>query len=161
MNFSTLKVVALSVALGPFAGTANAGEDDLVGVKITNDMKIAFYMEAPKHGMVMTSGKSMMVMDKKPTHHPEVKVFDTESGKFIPYLDVSVRFENQSTGAKMDVPLPAMLGGWFHYGRNAMLPEKGSYQVTINVVPQELMRYKSMEKKWANPASVSFDYTWK
>jgi uncharacterized protein involved in high-affinity Fe2+ transport len=124
-------------------------------------MRIEFYMEAPKQGMVMTSGKSMMMMDNKPTHHPEVKVFDTESGKFVPYLDVSVLFENQSTGAKIDIPLPAMLGGWFHYGRNAMLPEKGIYQVTIDVVPQELMRYKRMAKRWADPASVSFVYTWK
>ncbi len=160
MTNSTLKVISLSIALASFVGTANAGKEDLVGVKMVNDMKIEFYMEAPKHGMVMTSGKSMMMMDNKPTHHPEVKVFDVESGKFIPYLDVSAQFENQLTGAKIDVPLPAMLGGWFHYGRNVMLPEKGIYQVTIDVVPQELMRYKRMEKKWAAPVSISFVYTW-
>ncbi len=140
-------------------GPANAGKEDLVGTKVVNDMRIEFYMESPKHGMVMTSGKPMMMMGT-PTHHPEVKVFDTQSGKFIPYLDVVLRVEKLPKGKTFKIPLPPMLGGWFHYGRNATLPGKGKYRVTVEVIPQELMRYKRMAKKWASPARVTFDYNW-
>ena len=154
--------LALLIALAGLclAGPASAGKEDLVGTKVVNDMRIEFYMEAPKHGMVMTSGKPMMMMGT-PTHHPEVKVFDTKSGRFIPYVDVVLRFKKLSNGKTLRVPLPAMLGGWFHYGRNAILPGKGKYRVTVEVTPQELMRYKRMAKKWAAPASITFDYNWK
>ncbi len=138
---------------------ASAGKEDLVGTKVVNDMRIEFYMEAPKHGMVMTSGKPMKMMGT-PTHHPEVKVFDTKSGRFIPYVDVVLRFKKLPNGKELQIPLPPMLGGWFHYGRNAALPGKGKYQVTVKVAPQELMRYKRMAKKWAAPVSATFDYNW-
>ncbi len=142
------------------AGPANAGKEDLVGTKVVNDMRIEFYMEAPKRGMVMTSGKPMMMMGT-PTHHPEVKVFDKKSGQFLPYVDVVLRFKKLSNGKEIKIPLPPMLGGWFHYGRNAMLPGKGKYRVTVDVTPREMMRYKRMAKKWASPASITFDYNWK
>ncbi len=156
----TLSMVLFVIGIG-FAAFVNAGKEDLVGTKVVNDMKIELYMEAPKQGMVMTSGKPMM-MEGTPTHHAEVKVFDPASGRFIPYLDVVLHFENQSTGEKLRLlPLPAMLGGWFHYGRNATLPGKGTYKVTVDVTPQELMRYKRMAKKWAAPASITLTYNWK
>lgn len=154
-----LTTVMFVSALG-FAGPASAGKADLVGAKVVSDMRIEVYMEAPKYGMVMTSGKPMM-MKGTPTHHAEVKVFDTESGRFIPYLDVVLRFKNLSSGDTLRLPLPAMLGGWFHYGRNASLPAKGKYQVTVDVIPQELMRYKRMAAKWASPASATFEFDWK
>lgn len=151
--------ILIAVAGLCLAGSANAGKEDLVGTKVVKDMRIEFFMESPKSGMVMTSGKPMMMMGT-PTHHPEVKVFDTESGRFIPYLDVVARFKKLPNGKKFQIPLPAMLGGWFHYGRNATLPGKGKYRVTIEVTPQELMRYKRMAKKWATPTNVTFDFNW-
>ena len=154
-----LSMVLFVIGIG-FAAFVNAGKEDLVGTKVLNDMKIELYMEAPKQGMVMTSGKRMM-MQETPTHHPEVKVFDTASGKFIPYLDVVLDFENLATGEQFRLPLPPMLGGWFHYGRNATLPGKGPYWVTVHVVPQEVMRYKRMAKKWATSARVGFAYNWR
>ncbi len=160
MRKAVAVLVPLFVIGISFAGRVNAGKEDLVGTKILNDMKIEFYMESPKQGMVMTSGKPIM-MEETPTHHPEVKVFDTASGKFIPYLDVVLDFENLSTGEKLRLPLPPMLGGWFHYGRNATLPGKGPYRVTVHVVPQEVMRYKRMAKKWATSARVGFAYNWR
>jgi len=149
----------IAIATLSLTGPVSAGKEDLVGTKVVEDMRIEFYMEAPKHGMVMTSGKPMM-MAGNPTHHPEVKVFDKKSGQFIPYMDVVLRFKKLSNGKELKIPLPPMLGGWFHYGRNASLPGKGRYQVTVDVTPQELMRYKRMAKKWATPASVKFDYNW-
>lgn len=148
------------ISLISVASVVNAGVEDLVGKKVVNDMIIEFYMESPKMDMVMTSGMPMK-MKMKPTHHPELKVFDVESGKFIPYLDVKVQFINQATGKMLNIPLPAMLGGFFHYGQNATLPGKNKYLITINVVPQELMRYKRMATKWAAPFEVSFEYDWK
>ncbi len=73
-----MAVVFLFVLLLP--GVSPAGKEDLVGTKVVGDIKIEFYMESPKKGMVMTSGKKMAMMNPKPTHHPEVKVFDTEPG---------------------------------------------------------------------------------
>jgi hypothetical protein len=140
---------------------AIAGKADLVGTAVVNDMRIEFYMEAPKHGMVMTSGMSMKMSDGLPTHHPEVKVFDVESGKFIPYLDVVLHFKNVASGQIHMLTLPAMLGSWFHYGRNGALPDKGKYEVKVFINPQELMRYKHMAEKWAKPAIVTFTYEWK
>jgi uncharacterized protein involved in high-affinity Fe2+ transport len=158
------KTVLISTVISLFgailASPANAGKEDLVGMEVVNDMRIEFYMEAPKHGMISTSGKQMKTMGMKPTHHPEVKVFDTESGNFIPYLDITLQIEHKNTGKKMNITLPPMLGGWFHYGRNAALPEKGEYQITVEVIPQELMRYKRMAKKWAAPASITFPFSW-
>ena len=151
--------ISIAVSWLCVTGSASAGKEDLVGTKVVKDMRIEFYMEAPKTGMVMTSGKPMMMMGT-PTHHPEVKVFDTQSGQFIPYLDVVLSFKKLSDGKKLQIRLPAMLGGWFHYGRNATLPGKGKYRVTLEVTPQELMRYKRMAKKWATPANVTFDYNW-
>lgn len=162
LYFLPILIAVAGLSLG---APANAGKDDLVGTKIVNDMRIEFYMESPKHGMVMTSGKPMvmrgaMKMVAAPTHHPEVKVLDAKSGRFIPYLDVVLRFERVPKGDTFNIPLPPMLGGWFHYGRNATLPGKGKYRVTVEVIPQELMRYKRMAKKWASPARVTFDYNW-
>jgi len=54
-----------------------------------------------------------------------------------------------------------MLGGFFHYGRNASLPGKGKYKVFIKITPQELMRYDRMANKWAAPTTVSFDFNYK
>ncbi len=50
-----LAVVFLFVLLLP--GVSPAGKEDLVGTKVVGDMRIEFHMEAPKKGMVMTSGK--------------------------------------------------------------------------------------------------------
>ena len=141
--------------------SASAGKADLVGTAVVNDMRIEFYMEAPKQGMVMTSGDPMTMDNGMPTHHPEVKVFDVETGKFIPYLDVVLHFKNLSTGELRMLKLPPMLGSWFHYGRNAALSAKGKYEVTVLVNPQQLMRYKRMAKKWAKPATLTFTYEWK
>jgi uncharacterized protein involved in high-affinity Fe2+ transport len=154
-----LAVVTSFVLL--FPGVSRAGKEDLVGTKIARDMKIELYMESPKKGMVMTSGKKMAMMNPKPTHHPEVKVFDTETGKFIPYLDVEAVFVNLTSNRILQIDVPAMLGGYFHYGRNASLPGKGSYKVFIKITPQELMRYDRMAKKWATPTTVSFDFNYK
>jgi hypothetical protein len=50
-----LAVVILLVLLLP--GASPAGKEDLVGTKVVEDMKIEFYMESSKKGIVMTSGK--------------------------------------------------------------------------------------------------------
>jgi uncharacterized protein involved in high-affinity Fe2+ transport len=144
-----------------FPKISPAGKEDLVGTKVVGDMKIEFYMEHPKDGMVMTSGKKMTMMSPGPTHHPEVKVFDVETGKFIPYLNVEAVFINLTADRILQTDIPAMLGGYFHYGRNASLPGKGKYKVFIKVTPQELMRYARMANKWAEPVTVSFDYEYK
>ena len=144
-----------------FHGVSLAGKEDLVGTKVVGDMKIEFYMESPKKGMVMTSGKKMAMQNMAPTHHPEVKVFDTETGKFIPYLDLEAVFVNLTSDSILQTDIPAMLGGFFHYGRNASLPGKGKYKVFIKKTPQELMRYERMAKKWATPTTVSFDFNFK
>ena len=144
-----------------FPGVSPAGKEDLVGTRIVGDMKIEFYMESPKKGMVMTSGKKMAMHNPAPTHHPEVKVFDSETGKFIPYLDVGAVFVNLTSDRILQTDIPAMLGGFFHYGRNASLPGKGKYKIFIKITPQELMRYDRMAKKWATPTTVSFDFNYK
>jgi hypothetical protein len=77
-----LAVMTLIFLLSP--SVSSAGKADLVGTEVAGDMRIEYYMEHPKKGMVMSSGKKMPMMNPAPTHHPEVKVFDTESGKFIP-----------------------------------------------------------------------------
>ena len=144
-----------------FPGVSPAGKEDLVGTRIVGDMKIEFYMESPKKGMVMTSGKKMAMHNPAPTHHPEVKVFDSETSKFIPYLDVEAVFVNLTSDRILQTDIPAMLGGFFHYGRNASLPGKGKYKVFIKITPQELMRYDRMAKKWATPTTASFDFNYK
>ncbi len=143
-----------------FPGVSPAGKEDLVGTKVVGDLKIEFYMESPKKGMVMTSGKKMAMQNMAPTHHPEVKVFDTETGSFIPYLDLEAVFVNLTSDRILQTDLPAMLGGFFHYGRNASLPGKGKYKVFIKITPQELMRYDRMAKKWAAPTTVSFGFNY-
>ncbi len=155
-----LSAVVISFVL-LFPAVSSGGKEDLVGTKVVGDMKIEFYMESPKKGMVMTSGKKMAMMGPKPTHHPEVKVFDVESGKFIPYLDMKAVFVNLTSDKILQIDIPAMLGGYFHYGRNASLPGKGKYKVFIKIVPQEMMRYARMAKKWATPTTVSFDFEYK
>lgn len=138
-----------------------AGKEDLVGTELIGDMKIEFYMEHPKQGMVMTSGKKMPMTNPPPTHHPEVKVFDTDSGKFISYLNVEAVFVNLTNNKYLSIDIPPMLGSYFHYGRNAALPGKGKYKIFLKISPQELMRYDRMAKKWATPVSLSFDYEYK
>ncbi len=144
-----------------FPAVSPAGKEDLVGTKVIGDMKIEFYMEHPKKGMVTTSGKKMATMNPAPTHHPEVKVFDAETGKFIPYLNVEAVFVNLTGDRILQIGIPAMLGSYFHYGRNASLPGKGKYKVFVKITPQELMRYEQMANKWATPTTVSFDYDYK
>lgn len=156
--FSAL--VLLTSGLG-ITNPAVAGKADLVGTAVVNDMRIELYMEAPKTGMVLTSGTPIRMRSGLPTHHPEVKVFDVESGKFIPYLDVVLHFKELATGELQMIKLPPMLGSWFHYGRNAALSHKGKYEVQVFIVPQELMRYKRMAEKWAKPAIATFTYEWK
>jgi uncharacterized protein involved in high-affinity Fe2+ transport len=154
-----LTVMFLIILLSP--SISSAGEEDLVGTKVIGDMRIEFYMEHPKQGMVMTSGKKMPMMNPGPTHHPEVKVFDTDSGKFIPYLDVEAVFVNLTNNRYLFIDIPAMLGSYFHYGRNAALPGKGKYKIFIKILPQELMRYARMANKWATAVTVSFEYEYK
>ena len=161
MNIKIFHILLLLTGGLGIMNPAIAGKADLVGTAVVNDMRNEFYMEAPKHGMVMTSGMSMKMSDGLPTHHPEVKVFDVESGKFIPYLNVVLHFKNVASGQIHMLTLPAMLGSWFHYGRNGALPDKGKYEVKVFVNPQELMRYKHMAEKWAKPAIVTFTYEWK
>ena len=161
MNIKPLSVVLLLTGGLSIMNPAISGKADLVGSKVVNDMRIEFYMEAPKQGMVLTSGMSMKMDNGMPTHHPEVKVFDVEGGKFIPYLDVVLHFKNVATGKIHMLTLPPMLGSWFHYGRNSALPGNGKYEVQVFVTPQDLMRYKSMAEKWAQPAIAAFNYEWK
>ena len=160
MNITHLSAFLLLTGGFGMTNISLAGEADLVGTTVVNDMKIAFYMEAPKQGMVMTSGRPIAMDGGLPTHHPEVKVFDVESGKFIPYLDVLLHFKNIATGEIRMISLPPMLGSWFHYGRNGALPH-GKYEVQVIVNPKNLMRYEDMAEKWAHPAIVTFNYEWK
>jgi Cu/Ag efflux protein CusF len=161
MNIKLFSALLLLTGGLDVMNPAVAGKADLVGTAVVNDMRIEFYMEAPKHGMVMTSGRGMTMDGGLPTHHPEVKVFDVESGKFIPYLDVVLHFKNVASGQVHMLTLPPMLGSWFHYGRNGALPGEGKYEVQVIVTPQDLMRYKRMAEKWAEPAIAVFAYEWK
>jgi hypothetical protein len=160
MNTKLLSALLWLGVLGTM-NPAIAGKSDLIGTAVVNDMKIEFYMEAPKYGMVRTSGRPLTMDNGLPTHHPEVKVFDVESGKFIPYLDVVLRFKNLASGEIRLLNLPPMLGSWFHYGRNGALPDKGKYEVQVIINAQDLMRYKEMAAKWAKPAIAVFTYEWK
>lgn len=154
------KLLWFTCGLG-LTNSAVASEAGLVGTAVVNDMRIEFYMEAPKTGMVTTSGTPVKMRTGLPTHHPEVKVFDVESGKLIPYLDLVLHFKELATGDLQMTKLPPMLGSWFHYGRNVALSHKGKYEVQVFVTAQELMRYKDMAGKWAKPAIVTFAYEWK
>ena len=103
----------------------------------------------------------MKMSDGLPTHHPEVRVFDVESGKSIPYLNVLVHFKDVASGQIYMLTLPPMLGNWFHYGGNGALPNKGKYEVQVFINPPELMRYKHMAEKWAKSVIATFNYEWK
>lgn len=138
---------------------AIAGGADLVGTAVLNDMKIELYLKAPKTDLAETSGKPMDMIGL-PTHHFEVRVFDVETGKFIPYLNVLLHFKNLSSNRMSMISLPPMLGSWFHYGSNGALIEKGRYEVTVYVGLQDLMRYGAEEKKWGKSTNVRFEYDW-
>ena len=138
---------------------AIAGDADAVGTAVVNDMRIELYLKAPKTDLAKTSGKPT-AMNGLPTHHFEVKVFDVETGRFIPYLDVLLHFKNLSSNRMSMLSLSPMLGSWFHYGSNGALIEKGRYEVTVYVNLKNLMRYGAAEKKWGQSTTVRFDYDW-
>lgn len=138
---------------------AIAGEPGEVGVAVANDMRIELYLKPPILDLAQTSGKPME-MTGLPTHHFEVRVFDVETGKFIPYLDVLLHFKNLANNRMSMISLPPMLGSWFHYGSNGALPEKGRYEVTVYINLQDLMRYGPAEKKWGKSTNLRFEYEW-
>ncbi len=139
---------------------AIADDADAVGTAVVNDMRIELYLKAPRIDLAKTSGKPT-AMNGLPTHHFEVKVFDVETGRFIPYLDVLLHFKNLSSNRMSMLSLSPMLGSWFHYGSNGALIEKGRYEVTVYVNLQDLMRYGAAEKNWGKSTTVRFDYDWK
>lgn len=139
---------------------ATAGEANLVGTTVANDMRIEFYLSAPKADIVKPTNDPM-AMNGLPTHHFEVRAFDVETGKFIPYLNVLLHFKNLSNNRLSMLSLSPMLGDWFHYGNNGALIEKGKYEVTVYVAPQDLLRYGQVRKKWMKSTIVSFNYDWK
>lgn len=59
MNIKLFSALLLLTGGLDVMNSAVAGKADLVGTAVVNDMKIEFYMEAPKQGMVMTSGMPM------------------------------------------------------------------------------------------------------
>ncbi len=139
---------------------AIADDADAVGTAVVNDMRIELYLKAPRTDLAKTSGKPT-AMNGLPTHHFEVNVFDVETGRFIPYLDVLLHFKNLSSNRMSMLSLSPMLGSWFHYGSNGALIEKGRYEVTVYVNLQDLMRYGAAEKNWGKSTTVRFDYDWK
>ena len=120
--------------------SAIAGDADAVGTAVINDMGIELYLNAPNTDLAKTSGKRM-AMTGLPTHHFKVKVFDVETERSIPYLDVLLHFKNLSSNRMSMLSLSPMLGSWFHYGSNGALIEKGRHEVTVYVNLQNLMRY--------------------
>ncbi len=139
---------------------AIAGDADAVGTAVVNDMRIELYLKAPRTDLAKTSGKPT-AMNGLPTHHFEVNVFDVETGRFIPYLDVLLHFKNLSSNRMSMLSLSPMLGSCFLYGSNGALLEKGRYEVTVYVNLQNLMRYGAAEKNWGKSTTVRFDYDWK
>ena len=149
------------------AWPVHAGLDDLVGVRVVQDMEIQFLMEKPKE-MVMPAGAmaghgamTKMLPAAQATHHLEVKAFDILSKAPIPYMTIKATIVKLDGGQVMTVEVPTMIGSAFHYGDNVALPGKGKYRIDLEIQPPQLMRYANAKERWTAAPKLSFEYEYK
>lgn len=162
-------VCICSLLIGLFMGTpglVQAGLDDLVGVRVVQDMEIQLLMESPKEmvmpaGAMAGHGTMKMLPASQATHHLEVKAFDILSKAPIPYMTIKATITKLDSSRAMTVEVPPMIGSAFHYGDNVALPGKGRYRIDLEIQPPQLMRYTTQKDRWTAAPKLSFDFDYK
>lgn len=167
MKAAALVRFFLIALLAGVPSPAWAGLDDLVGVRVVEDMEIQLLMESAKE-MIMPpgamgghGGTAKMLPLSQATHHLEVKAFDVLSKAPIPYMTIKATITKLDGGQPITFDVPPMIGGAFHYGDNVALPGKGKYRIALEIQPPQLMRYATARTRWTAAPKVSFDFEYR
>lgn len=139
--------------------TAEVGKNWVVGKGTVDDMNVIFYMEEPKPDMIGAHGQGHM---KDGTHHFEVKVFDKNPPfDSVPYVDISAVLRHQESKKEMKFDVKPMLGGWFHYGDDVKLAEKGKWDATLKINGVNVPRYARKADKFSQKGELKFIFDYK
>ncbi len=91
--------------------------------------------------------------------HLEITVQDSQDGRFIPYLDVSVSiFPSGDDEQLLTVKLPFLWHPWlFHYGTNIAIPESGNYDLLVSVSELKVNRHDHENgQRYTHPVETLF-----
>lgn len=90
--------------------------------------------------------------------HLEVVVAETETGRFLPEMDLQATLTDEDGTAygPMDVPF-VWHPGLLHYGRNLELPGDGTYDIEIELDPPTFPRHDEANgDRFTDPIEVHF-----
>ena len=122
------------------------------------DLQVGCAVEEAEGMYRLVGGKLEWQDPTEENAHIEIVVRDARDGRFIPGLEVTVTVRSADGTEIGSHQQPFLWHPWlYHYGRNWVLPEDGSYTIEVHIAAADFMRHdKTNGARFAEPVDLEF-----